>query len=234
MSGDHGRRSRALAVGKETLASLALFVVAPNLIFGVVNEYVFLVRPPINLDYFIAPVLLPWTGPAIAAAVFGLVLLVDIVQSVAPGYHLSAVSVLRSAADVFSLDRGYSVAIALGLLAVIAVLSLAILALARRLPGRAVPALLLLLLCAPAVAVAEDALQAPGSGNGRTIEVSKDIATSSLMSSLDALKLRSRARRTRPGARRDVRDGAHLRRAGTAGPAAARRARAGRVARTLQ
>ena len=40
--------------------SLIAYFVIPNLLFFILSQFIFLLRPPINIDYLLVAFLLPW------------------------------------------------------------------------------------------------------------------------------------------------------------------------------
>ncbi|MCK9489850.1 MAG: hypothetical protein M0Q42_10770 [Xanthomonadales bacterium] len=108
------------------IATALAFLVVCNLPFLAASQAVFLSRALINIDYAAAGMLAMIVGsPALLFIALPLVFAVDLIFSFSPAYHFSPASAWQALQELGRLDRTYVFVVAMGMAAVVAVLSLA-------------------------------------------------------------------------------------------------------------
>src|SRR5690348_15797940 len=87
--------------------SLFAFVFLPNILFLLVGIKYYIMRPLINVDYFILAFLIPVLPRIIVFTLFTLIFSNDLIVNLAPIYHFSISDVFLSAKDLFYLSPGF-------------------------------------------------------------------------------------------------------------------------------
>ncbi len=158
-------------------AYVGIFLLAPNLLMVLLGSVVYLVRPPLDVDYALVAPVYALAGGTPAAVAYGFLLAIDLMQSVLPAFHFSPRTAVQAALEV----SGLPPAVTLGAGA-LALLGIVLLAWGARRVFRTQPrrlgAAVLVLALAGASAVAEDRLQASGPGGEAAVRV--DLVTSAL------------------------------------------------------
>jgi hypothetical protein len=92
---------------------LTLLAAVPNLLFGLLGNVWVLPHPIINVDYAWLVLLYPWLGLSAAAVAFGVIFVLDVLLSVATGFHGDARALLDAAPNLALLPRPLVLGIAL-------------------------------------------------------------------------------------------------------------------------
>lgn len=162
---------------RRAAAYVGVFLLAPNLLMVLLGTGVYLVRPPLDLDYALVAPIYAVAGGTPAAAAYGFLLAIDLMRSVLPAFHFGPRSAVQAALEVSGLPP--VVTLAAGALALLVIVLLAWGA--RRMfrsQARSFGAAVVVLLVAGAAAGVEDWLQAPGPGGEAAVRI--DLATSAL------------------------------------------------------
>lgn len=118
---------------------LLAFLVVPNLLVILLGTMLYMVCPAWNIDYRLLAPAFAVAGPAVTAAGAALLLTLDLLQSILPGYQLSPQSALESASHLTGLRMGLAAAVALVGLTGVASAAWAAYQGLRRLPRRVTP-----------------------------------------------------------------------------------------------
>lgn len=76
------------------MKNIVRYIIFPNIIFGVLGFVTISSRALINLDYCLVGILVPFLGRYIAAILYLILFLLDIIATFAPTYHLKPVIIL--------------------------------------------------------------------------------------------------------------------------------------------
>lgn len=162
---------------RRAAAYLGIFLLAPNLLVVLLGEGVYLVRPPLNVDYALLAPIYVVGGSTLTAVAYGALLAIDLMRSVLPAFHFGPRSAIQAALAVSGLPPAVTLGAGALALAVIVLLALGARRLFRTQP-RSIGAAALVLLLGGAAATAEDRLQAPGPEGEATVRM--DLVTSAL------------------------------------------------------
>ena len=95
---------------KDVLWTLTAVIVIPGLAFWLIGQFWFIDRAIFNIDYMVLCLLLIPFGVTAVGLGTALILVLDVVFSLAPAYHFSLTSVIDSMRDLTSLEPGFLVA----------------------------------------------------------------------------------------------------------------------------
>lgn len=124
---------------KRALWLFVVIVVLPNLLMNALGLVVFTSRAWVNLDYFLVAAAAAVVGVGSLRVLLPVALLLDVAFSIAPAWHFSVESAVRSLADIFHLPPAYWLGLALGGVAVVVLVSEGSLRLLRSLNAQPPP-----------------------------------------------------------------------------------------------
>lgn len=87
--------------------TLLAVLIVPTAAFWIVGNVWFIDRAIVNVDYLIVCLFLIYFGAAPVLAAIAIVMVLDLVFSLAPAYHFSLVTVLDSVRDILDLEPGF-------------------------------------------------------------------------------------------------------------------------------
>lgn len=90
-----------------TIRILLSFLVIPNLTFLILGNFIFLVRPTINLDFLLIGCVALFLGRIVTVVLLFGLLVLDLVQSLAPSFFFSMPTVFEALQDIHHLGGGY-------------------------------------------------------------------------------------------------------------------------------
>lgn len=173
-------------VVRTTALYVGAFLLAPNLLFWIAGLAVYLVRPPVNVDYAVLGATYPLWGAGVTAVVASVLVLMDLLQSALPGYNLSARTLVESLSDVVAFPWPVTLLVALLVLGAAALLARGASKAFGRLPRQLLPGAVVLALGAT-LAIGQKLLQRPWGPEGRS-PLGTQVATSPAVFLVNAVR----------------------------------------------
>ncbi len=105
---DPGGVAERLANFSRALRPIVGYLLLPNLVFAALARFNYAVRPLVNLDYIGLGLLAPFVGRATTVAMYAILLLLDLVATFAPAYHMHFAEALRSVGNLVHLNAQFA------------------------------------------------------------------------------------------------------------------------------